>query len=77
MPDGVKGRDYRERLVATGGKEPYKFRAEGSLPAGLSMSDDGVLSGVPLKEGSFGFRVVVTDAVGCGGTLSYTITIMP
>ena len=77
LPDGLKGRDYRERLVATGGKEPYTFRADGSLPDGLSMSEDGVISGVPIKEGSFSFRVLVTDAVGCGATWSYTLTINP
>jgi hypothetical protein len=77
LPDGSKGRDYRERLVATGGKEPYTFRADGSLPDGLSMSEDGAISGVPIKEGSFSFRVLVTDAVGCGATWSYTLTITP
>jgi hypothetical protein len=75
LPDGLKGRDYRETLVATGGKEPYTFRAEGALPKGLSMSDDGVLSGTPLEEGSFSFRVMARDAVGCVGIGSYTLTI--
>jgi hypothetical protein len=75
LPDGLKDRDYRESLVATGGKEPYTFRAEGALPKGLSMSDDGVLSGTPLEEGSFSFRVMARDAVGCVGIGSYTLTI--
>jgi len=75
LPDGEKGVYYRESLTATGGKEPYTFSTLEGLPAGMSMSADGVLSGTPLEEGNFSFMVRVSDAVGCGGAWSYTLTI--
>src|SRR5260221_697001 len=50
----------------------------GSLPAGVSLSSGGVLSGTPTQTGVFTITVKVTDANGCIGVgPSYTLTIAP
>jgi hypothetical protein len=75
LPDGQIGAPYNETLTATGGREPYTFGVKGKLPPGLSLSADGVLSGAPAQEGDFSFTVVGSDAGGCAGPQSYSITI--
>jgi hypothetical protein len=48
----------------------------GSLPAGLSLSAGGVLSGTPTQTGSFPITVKVTDGNGCTGVgATYTLVI--
>jgi hypothetical protein len=48
----------------------------GTLPAGLSLSTAGVLSGTPGVPGTFPITVKVTDANGCSGISStYTLVI--
>src|SRR5581483_6042281 len=50
--------------------------ASGSLPAGLSLSTAGVLSGTPTVNGTFPITVLVTDSNGCTGTsATYNLTI--
>lgn len=46
LSEGTVGVAYHFQFSATGGIAPYKWAAN-SLPAGLSLSSDGVLSGVP------------------------------
>jgi len=49
----------------------------GGIPAGLSLSASGVLSGTPTTAGIYSFNIVVTDANGTGvsDTQSYTVAI--
>jgi len=48
----------------------------GTLPAGLTLSAAGVLSGMPTQTGSFPITVKATDANGCTGIgATYTLTI--
>lgn len=61
-----------EFSVSAGG--PYQFSAE-SLPAGLSLSSAGILSGTPTTVGSSFPRVVATDSSGCVATRSLPITV--
>jgi hypothetical protein len=48
-------------LSATGGLPPYTWTSVGSLPAGLTLSSDGVVSGTPTQSGYFVFGVQVLD----------------
>jgi len=48
-------------LSATGGLAPYTWTAIGSVPAGLTLSSDGVVSGTPTQNGYFAFGVQVLD----------------
>lgn len=74
LPDGAMGSAYSQTLTATGGRAPYSFAAKsGLLPSGLSLSQDGVLSGTPTTWGVFDFTVHVSDANGCAGSQDYTL----
>ncbi len=62
-------------LVASGGAgAPYTFTATG-LPAGLSMSAGGTISGTPTVTGTFTYTVTVTDTNGNKGTANCSVTV--
>ena len=63
LPDGGIGQLYSQTITATSGFPPYTFRAsQGSLPPGLSLSTDGVVSGTPTLAGNYTFALEVTDS---------------
>jgi uncharacterized protein (TIGR03437 family) len=76
LPNGTTGAAYSQSFSATGGAAPYSFAvAAGALPPGLNLSAGGSLSGAPAQAGNFSFTLRVTDANGCAGTRTYTLTI--
>ncbi len=76
LPGGALGSAYNQTITASGGTGPYAFtRTAGSLPPGLSLSAAGVLSGTPTANGPSTFTVTATDANGCAGSRSYTVTV--
>lgn len=73
---GTAGAPYSLVLAAAGGQPPYSWSlATGPLPAGLSLSSSGVLSGVPTAAGTFQFGALVADNTGNNATASFTVTI--
>lgn len=56
-----QGGGYSAQLSVSGGTAPYVWAATGTLPKGLSLSPDGVITGVPKETGVFPFTVQVTD----------------
>ncbi|MGA9750656.1 MAG: putative Ig domain-containing protein [Acidobacteriota bacterium] len=78
LPDGTVGVAYNQVMSATGGTAPYSFAVtSGSLPAGLTLSSAGVLSGTPTVSGTSIFTMTATDANVCSGSLDYTLIINP
>src|SRR5271165_3916931 len=79
FPPGAVGDFYQEGLVATGGQQPYTWTIDsGALPAGLSLTTSGVISGTPTTAGMSSFTVRVTDSqlpVKAYQTASTTLTI--
>ena len=76
LPDGVSGATYGAQFAATGGVPGYSFAATaGSLPAGLSLSSNGILSGTPAKTGDYRFTVQVTDSTGATASAGFLLTI--
>jgi hypothetical protein len=55
---------------------PYTFSASG-LPAGLTMSSSGTISGTPTVSGTFPYTVTVTDSAGNTGTVNCSVTVAP
>lgn len=52
-------------LQASGGTAPYGWTlVSGTLPAGLTLASDGTISGTPIADAAYSFRVRVTDALG-------------
>ncbi|HEY4009538.1 MAG TPA: putative Ig domain-containing protein, partial [Acidobacteriaceae bacterium] len=63
LPAAQVGASYANALSVTGGTPGYTWSiASGSLPAGLTLSSAGVISGTPTASGSSTFTVSVTDA---------------
>jgi len=65
LPDGVAGNYYSLALSATGGRAPYNWAvSSGTLPIGMALSVDGVLSGNPPPLVDYLIKIKVTDADG-------------
>ena len=62
------GDSYHKQFVATG-EAPITYSYTGTLPTGLSLSADGLLSGTFTEAGSFLFKIVATNANGSDGVL--------
>lgn len=76
LPSGAVAVNYSGSLTQSGGFGNVAFSlAEGDLPLGLTLSADGVLSGVPITTGVYQFTVRATDSNGCSGSRTYSITI--
>ena len=61
LPQGSVGAPYSQTLVSTGGTGTLTWGSRGALPAGLSLSASGAISGTPTVAGPAGFTVRVTD----------------
>src|SRR5262245_34172832 len=76
LGSGTTGAAYSEQLGATGGAGPHTFAiTAGALPAGLTLSGAGLLSGTPTVSGQFDFTVRATDASACFGELAYSLIV--
>ena len=77
LPNWTQGRNYSQTLNTTGGTPNVSFAATGSVPAGLTLSNVGVLSGTPSAAGTYNFSVTASDAAGAASGQSYTVVINP
>lgn len=79
LPGGVIGSAYAAQLTAIGGSGSYTWSvSSGSLPAGLSLSGAGALSGTPTASGTFSFTVSATDDSTTGtAALGITVAVPP
>lgn len=77
LPDAPYGVPYAYAFGASGGLAPYTWSVSGSLPAGMAMSSDGVLSGTPSGGlgGQFNFVVRVTDSQGKSASANVAIKV--
>ena len=66
---------YSQQFTATGGTSPYLWSYTGTLPAGLSLSSSGLLSGTPATAAGYSFTIYASDATGFVGIKSYTVTV--
>ena len=65
LPGGTNGTPYTQTLQASGGVSPYTWLlTSGSLPPGLTLSSNGVISGTPsgTTTTTFTFTISVTDS---------------
>lgn len=68
LPNGQVGESTSYQFTATGGTGPYTFGiTSGALPAGLSMSTSGLVSGTRTTIGDYTFTVQATDSVYTAG----------
>jgi hypothetical protein len=76
LPDGLVGLGYSARVEATGGATPYTFAAAG-LPAGLSITTVGTITGIPSAAVVATVSVVATDATGATAEAELALRIDP
>jgi len=79
LAQGVPGLSYRQLMIASGGVQPYTWSiGSGSLPAGLTITSDGIISGTPTTIGTANFVVKVVDSqtpTAAVSTQSFSIVI--
>ncbi|MBX7222273.1 MAG: putative Ig domain-containing protein [Blastocatellia bacterium] len=74
---GTAGTAFNQTFANSAGTPVVTFAvASGTVPPGLTLGTDGVLSGTPTQPGTFPFTVRATDSNGCQGTgNTYTLVI--
>ncbi len=79
LPTGTVGTAYSATLTASGGTPPYSWQVtSGSLPGGLALASDGVVSGTPTVAGTSAFSVQVADSTAptpATATTSLSLTV--
>jgi len=66
LPAATVGSFYRAHALPDGGVPPYRFRAEGQLPPGLTLGADGWLSGTPGAPWGGDITISLEDARRAG-----------
>jgi hypothetical protein len=80
LPNATVGAEYTNQLQVSGGTPPYNWTiATGSQqpPSALTLSTNGLLSGVPAASGTNSFIVRVTDSDSVSVTRTLTLTTIP
>jgi hypothetical protein len=76
LPSGTTKAQYSAALGAQGGMVPYSWRVNsGSLPAGLTLSQGGAISGMPTQTGNASFSVAVTDSSSTPQTMTQSLSV--
>lgn len=77
IPPQIYPKVYNPYVYFKGGTGPFSVNiTAGTLPAGMTMTPDGIVTGVPSGGGAFNYTVQVEDAKGhvasveCGGELT-------
>ncbi|MDO8678503.1 MAG: carboxypeptidase-like regulatory domain-containing protein, partial [Acidobacteriota bacterium] len=64
---------YSQPLLAMGGTSPYTWTTTGTMPAGLTLSSTGVVSGTPTTAGFLTTPIQVTDS-GSGNSFAFSLS---
>jgi hypothetical protein len=77
LPSGTVATAYSTQFQAAGGTTPYRWAVgSGALPQGLTLSQDGLLSGTPTAPGSASFAIQVTDRSALQQTANQTFSLV-
>jgi len=68
LPDAFVGASYSYALSAVSDAGPVTWSANGALPAGLTLSSEGLLSGTPTAAGNY----VINVRLGSGSDAVFT-----
>jgi uncharacterized protein YhjY with autotransporter beta-barrel domain len=75
LVEATVGVPYNASISASGGTAPYTYAVTGgALPAGLSLSAGGLISGTATAGGTFNFTITATDDVGNSGSRAYGLS---
>lgn len=74
LPAGTSGTAFSQTITASGSSGPFTYSVvAGALPAGVTLSPGGLLSGTPLANGTFNFTVRASESGGCFGQRAYSL----
>lgn len=77
LTPGTVGVTYSATLAASGGTAPYTWAiTTGTLPAGLTLSTAGALTGTPTAAGTFNFTITATDSASTPQTATLAATLV-
>jgi hypothetical protein len=77
LPNAARGVAFTQTLAGSGGTGPYTFAVTtGTLPAGVTLTPAGVLSGTPTTLGTSTFTIRGTDVNGCFAERTFTVSIV-
>jgi photosystem II stability/assembly factor-like uncharacterized protein len=80
LDSGQVNIEYSDTLHVNGGMPPYYWeKTSGDLPKGISISNNGIISGIPKQDGEFQFQIIVEDSQNFPATdsLLYQLYIKP
>jgi autotransporter-associated beta strand protein len=76
LPAGKVGEAYHQALAATGGASPYTWSlVAGTLPAGLTLGSDGVISGSPTASGTSNFTIGVAGGDNASSSANFSLSV--
>lgn len=75
LPGGTRTVAYSAQLTAENATGSVAYVLVGTLPAGLTLSANGLLSGTPNESGTFNFTITAADAEGHAGFQLYDLEI--
>ncbi len=77
LPDGTVSVAYSQTIAGNGGTAPYRFGVTaGTLPPGMTLTGEGLLSGTPTDAGHYNVTIRGTDANGCFAEVPYTMAVV-
>src|SRR5262249_11933183 len=76
LPDTSAGSVYGYQFSATGGDGQYAFTSSGSLPAGLSLSSSGALTGRPSLAQNTPYHLTIQVLDGSSHTAQGDFTLL-
>ncbi|MCJ0901939.1 Ig domain-containing protein [Rhodococcus sp. ARC_M6] len=74
-PAATAGQPYSHTFTLTGFPTPTVAVTTGELPAGLTLSEKGALSGTATTAGKYTFTVTATNDIDPAATLEVTVTV--
>jgi uncharacterized protein (DUF2141 family) len=76
LPDSARGSLYQHTLTALNGNGAVTWKLiSGTLPVGITLRNDGLLSGTPGIEGTYTFTVQATDSDATPDSDAQTLTL--
>lgn len=76
LPDATLGAAYSQAVTVSGGAGAFQFSlSDGALLPGLTLAQNGQLTGAPTMAGAFRFSVTATAANGCPAMREFALTV--
>ncbi len=74
LPDAQLGQPYSFKLAVLGGTAPFTWSGA-SMPNGLTLSQNGIITGTPVAAGTFTLNVTVLDSLQVVTTAAITLRV--